>query len=372
MRVLVVTKRQYTNRDLLDDKFGRLRELPLALARRGHEVLGLCLSYSSRSEGESHDVDKSSPARVTWHSLNATAFKPFGLLRFSRHLDAVAAAFQPDVIWACSDSFYGILGTRLARRLSTHCVFDLYDNFESFASTRIPGVLPLYRHAVRTADGVTCVSHALRDMVVQGYGRTKPTLMLSNAVDHDLFRRRDKRDCRRKLGLPINGKLIGTAGALETSRGIEALLRGFELLAKTDETVHLAIAGPRGADVRIPRDPRVHDLGVLRPSEVPLLLGSLDVAAVCNKDSAFGRYCFPQKAYEILACHVPVVAARVGAMELLLADFPEILFEPGDAADFSRAARRQLDRPVLPDVPVPNWDDIAAKLDEFLKVVVNG
>ena len=45
MKILVLTKRQYMGKDLLDDRFGRFRELPLELAKLGHEVTGICLSY---------------------------------------------------------------------------------------------------------------------------------------------------------------------------------------------------------------------------------------------------------------------------------------------------------------------------------------
>ena len=50
MKILLLTKRQYTNKDLLDDRFGRLWVLPHAWAQGGHEVLGLCLSYAHKRE----------------------------------------------------------------------------------------------------------------------------------------------------------------------------------------------------------------------------------------------------------------------------------------------------------------------------------
>ena len=37
MRILVLSKRQYMNKDLIDDLYGRFRELPLALAGLGHK-----------------------------------------------------------------------------------------------------------------------------------------------------------------------------------------------------------------------------------------------------------------------------------------------------------------------------------------------
>ena len=50
MRVVVLTKRQYTNKDVIDDRYGRLWEIPMALAREGHDVTCVCLSYQSSSE----------------------------------------------------------------------------------------------------------------------------------------------------------------------------------------------------------------------------------------------------------------------------------------------------------------------------------
>jgi glycosyltransferase involved in cell wall biosynthesis len=353
-------------RDLLDDAFGRFRELPLALARRGQEVTGICLSYRDRDEGTVIDEDRNAGVRVIWHSVNAGRTKLPGLIRFMRQASKLAHRTQPDVILAFSDSFYGIMGVQLARRLNSKCVFDLYDNFESFGSTSIPGMLPLYKRAVRVADGVTCVSNALMHLVRESYKRDKLTALIPNAIENSVFYPRDKAKCRQALGLPLDATIIGTAGALHKNRGIDALFRGFESPSKHEANIHLAVAGSRDRVTRLPSGPRVHDLGVLPLSKVPLLLSSLDVAVVCNKDSLFGRYCFPQKAYEIIACRVPMVAADVGAMKELMQPHAQYLFKPDDPSDLARAVRAQLDARFVPDVDVPTWDYVAGELERFL------
>ena len=38
MKILVLSKRQYMGKDLLEDRFGRFWELPLELAQLGHDV----------------------------------------------------------------------------------------------------------------------------------------------------------------------------------------------------------------------------------------------------------------------------------------------------------------------------------------------
>jgi hypothetical protein len=92
---------------------------------------------------------------------------------------------------------------------------------------------------------------------------------------------------------------------------------------------------------------------------------------VCNLDSSFGRFCFPQKFFEILACGTPVVAAAVGEVGDLLEAKADCRFPPGSSADLERCVRSQLDRPrPVTDLEVPDWSDRAAELERFLGRVV--
>jgi teichuronic acid biosynthesis glycosyltransferase TuaC len=366
VKILILSKRQYMAKDLLDDRFGRFRELPLELAKLGHEVMGVCLSYRRREEGFTNDLSPDGHGKVAWRSLNLGRFVIPGVINYVSQAKKLVKEFKPDLIWACSDSFHAIFGVWLARLFDMKCVVDLYDNFESFRATQLPGVRPLFKRAVRAADGVTCVSQRLADLVIRSYRRAGPVTVLENAVRTDLFFRRDRVDCRRRLGLPENVTIIGTAGALSASRGIDVLFRGFNLLAAEEKNLHLVIAGARDRGLRIPSGPRVHDLGILPLDQVPILFNALDVAVVCNRDSAFGRYSFPQKVYEILACRTRIVAAAVGTMSDLLASHPECLFEPDSPESLAQAIHRQLANPTILDLQVPTWSDTARRLEAFL------
>lgn len=364
MNVLVLSKRQYTGKDLLDDRYGRLREIPLALAARGHRVQGVCLSYRRRDEGQR--ADTVGDASVDWHSFNARRLVPLLPGNYWRMLDSIARHLQPDVVWACSDAFHIVAGRHLARRLGVPLAVDLYDNFESFAATRLPGVRLAFRTAVREAALVTCVSRPLAELVRVTPGCRGRIAVIENATDPLLFRVREQAACRAALGLPQDALLIGTAGALSASRDIGLLFDAFARLADEQPRLHLVLAGPRDAGLALPSGAHVHDLGQLPLERVALLFAALDVAVVCNRDSAFGRYCFPQKLQEILACGVPVVAAAVGAVEDVLRGEPRSLYAPGDLAGLVTALRGQLANPAACAVAVPSWRDMAARLDELL------
>jgi len=371
MRILVLTKRQYMGKDLLDDRFGRFRELPLELARLGHTVSGITFSYRYRVEGAFSDVTESGDAGITWHSVNLrNDFRP-GIKRYVRYARAIMQNFQPNIVWACSDAYHAIFGYGLARQFQTKCVIDLYDNFEAFKASRIPGVLTLFRKSVRQADGVTCFSTRLADYVAMAYPRSFPTTVIENGVRTDLFYHHDRTDSRRALGLPKNAKIIGTAGALDRSRGIDTLFRAFDMLAADDSQIHLALAGPRKRGLRFPKGLRVHDFQNLPHEKVGAFINALDLAVICYRDSAQGRYSFPQKAYEILACQTPFVAAAVGSMKDLLKPYPAALFEPEDPASLASAIRSQLQNPAPIDIRVPTWRQSAERLGSFFQEVLD-
>jgi glycosyltransferase involved in cell wall biosynthesis len=372
MKVLVLSKRQYMGKDLLDDRFGRFRELPLGLARLQHEVMGITLSYRRREEGTLADFDPAANGSVLWHSFNIRRGWWPRLGRFGNRAIELAADFKPDLIWSGSDAYHAIFGAWLSRRIAARCVIDLYDNFEAFHASRFPGVLPLFRRAVKQADGVTCFSERLAEHIACAYARSKPTAVIENGVKKDIFHHRDQEECRRQLKLPCKATIIGTAGALDNSRGIRTLFQAFQLLQDQAGAVHLALAGPRARRLPVPRGSNIHDLNTLRHEEVPLFINAMDLCVISYRQSPQGQFSFPQKAYEIIACRKPLVAAAVGAMIELLDDYRTCLYLPEDPHSLAAAVQRQLRQKTIIEKEVPSWSDSAQTLAAFLARVRYG
>jgi len=346
------------NKDLLDDRFGRFREIPLALGQKNHKVQGICLSYANKNEGFIKD------GPVLWKSINATRLKLPGLLRFV--IETQRLAKKSDIIWACSDSIYGIIGCLLASKYRVPLVFDLYDNFEYFLAARLPVIKQLYRRAIRKSQAVTCVSRPLAQLVTS-YGKNGSVFVIENGVRKDWFRPMDKKTCREALGLPQHVRLVGTAGALYGNRGIQFLFHAFTILKEKHPDLHLALAGPR--DIPIPLDERVHDMGLLPLEKVPLFMNALDVVVICNRNNDFGKYCFPQKAREIMACDVPLIAAGVGSMKEVLSRHPDWLYAPDDTNDLALVLENRLGDGATEYDNVLSWSDVGSKLESiFLKL----
>lgn len=361
MRILVLAKRQYTGKDLLTDRYGRVFEIPAALSRRGHEVRGLATSYRHREQG---DLGWESLPRMSWRSVNAV---PFGIARYASLLDAWVDGWSPDVVWAGSDMLHAVLAARWARTRGVPLILDLYDNYESFGLSKLPGLTNAFQRACRQAEAVTVVSHTLANYIKSNYALKSPIAVLQNGISKDLFRPRDRQTSRAALGLPSTARIIGTAGAISSDRGIELMFQAFLELAETDADLWLLHAGP--VDRRITRrfgHPRIVNLGMLPLESVPQVISALDVAIVCNRDSNFGRYCFPMKLYEILAMRVPLIAAAVGDVASILSGYPGLLFPPDDLEGLKTCITTQLLRAMVPELPAIDWENCADVLEHTL------
>ena len=352
-------------KDLLNDKYGRFYEIPAELARKGHKVTGLCLSYRYRDE-ILYDGGPPSPNTPAWYSVNLGIAAPIGILRYLRELDKIVDSIKPDVICGCSDAYHAIFARRAAKRHNIPLVIDLYDNFESYGATRVPGVRSGLARSLKMADGISVVSEPLRQHIIDQHGLTQPIIVLGNAIKGELFSPRDQANCRKRLGLPDDRILIGTAGALHRNRDIQTLYNAFEELRSDNNGIHLVLAGPRGKSAKMPTGEDVHDLGMLAHSDVAIMSSALDLGIICNTNSEFGRYCYPQKFFEILACRTPVIAAAVGALQEMLAPYGWALYQPGEPMSLASGIRELLANPRMPDLPIPDWETRASELESLL------
>lgn len=364
MRIAFLCKRKYMGKDVILDRYARLYEIPYQLARLGHEVRGYCFSYQNHSRGRwEHEA---LPGKLTWESGSAGFGYVAGLLIYPFNLKQRLGGFAPDVIIGASDIPHVALGAWLAKRFEVPYVADLYDNFESFGQARLPGMVASLRRAVRDAALVTTTSELLKEFVVQEYSARGEVMAMPSTVDRQVFRPLDRLASRRALGLPEHAHLIGTAGGLHRDKGIDTLYAAWQHIAAKYPDTHLVLAGPLDQRLPPPTGERVHYLGQLPHARTAELFSALDVGVIYLRDTAFGRYCFPQKAYEMLACGLPIVAAGVGVMPGLLAATPAALYRPDDAEDLQRALSYQLAARSGIDTPIRDWEQLVSEMNRKL------
>lgn len=366
MRVLVLTKRHTSGKDLIEERYGRAYELAAGLSKIGNDVRGVAVDY--RNKGPTlRTIPGDRNADIAWESVSVDWNRPWRSYGAVRRLTDQS---DPEILWCSGDALQIIMGARIARQARIPVVCDLYDNYEAFWPSRIPGIRWAFIQAVRHAGGVTCVSEPLAARVRNAYQRRGPIQVIENGFDPDLFGNLRRSDIRSDLGYTEEQILIGTTGSLRKRRGIRTLLQAFSEIHEMLPSARLLLAGPLDLRAGIPEGAGVDYLGILPPTKIPRLLKILDVGVICNQDNAFGRYCYPLKFPEMLESGIPIVAANVGALRQIFEGEPFRLYQPRNPESLAEAIIGQIQNPTLPDIKPMTWNTLSRSLDKFLASIL--
>jgi len=354
MKFVFLCKRRPQGKDLLTRPYGRFYYLPKYLAEKGHEVNLLLLSHKNEPK---ITVTKD---RINWTSITIMKQGPFAYVREAKK---IIQQRKPHWIVGLSDTYYGILAQRLGKKYNIRSLIDAYDNFESY----IPWLKPLHalwRKSLSKATLVTAAGPSLIDLLRQ-FRPDKPTEIISMAAD-PIFKSMDKIECRQKLGLPVDKKLIGYSGStIHASRGIDILFAAFDSLKQEDPDVELVLTGRKGRNITIPSE--ANWLGYIPDADMPLLLNSLDVLVVLNQPSAFGNYSYPIKLYEAMRCKVPVVVTETLSTKWIMQNHENLLIEPGSAEKLSDTLKYAMDLGRVNYGEQLDWDTIGADFEKLLR-----
>jgi glycosyltransferase involved in cell wall biosynthesis len=346
MRLLLLTKRYYMTKDIILEEYGRQYELAVQLARLGWDIKALCLNYRS-----AWGMEVIHRGGIEWRSYSALSSWPL----WYRHAVREIKAWNPGVIMGCSDPLH-IIAAYLARPDDTPLAVDLHDNLECKGMMKFPGFERYVDKAIDSANLVTCVSEPLRQKIAAEYDPPGVVTLLENAIPEHFQNVDETKDSsRRKYDLDGADKIIGVAGSLYRSRGMETILTGFGLLREKNPALVLALAGPTDLKTKAFEREGIRYFGNLDWKSVPSFMNTFDVGIVPNIQPLFADYCFPQKAVELCALSIPLVAADFGVMKSMAAGSAQVLYRADDPGDFARAVLFQLDHRMHLPVSVRNW-----------------
>lgn len=281
-------------------------------------------------------------------------------------LRSLASRLHPKVFlanWAYPDGWAGI---QAAHRLELPVVLQLLGSDINFMATDPIRRLHI-QEALTRASLVTTVSVPLRHKAL-GLGiPPEKVIVLPNGVDTTLFQPSDRLSSRRKLGLPIDHKLVLFVGHLVPEKGPLLLL---EALAELPADVRLLMVGAGPLQTRLNDQARALGLSdrirwarEVPHERIPLFMSACDCLALPSL-----REGEPNAVLEALAAGRPVAASRVGGVPQLVADGAQgYLCKAGNAQDLARALLLTLDRKWDPQelaasVSGRTWQASASKL----------
>jgi teichuronic acid biosynthesis glycosyltransferase TuaC len=361
MRILYLCKRHYMGHDVIEDKYARLYEHPYQLAELDHNVLGVCLSYRKcSSKDEQHSTIK---GNLKWKGLSLGLLN-LNVFTYLIGLLKCAKEFRPNIVMASSDCLQIIIGAWIAKKCGAKFIADLYDDYETFGLARIPFIKALYRHALSKADLITCVSVSLTHHIKNQYKPIYGVTTLVSTINQEIFKKYNKATSRDFFKLPSSALLVGTAGGLTLDKGIRPVYQACLELLDKNPNVHAVFAGGEDKEFKVPAHPRIHFLGKLSHNHIALLFSALDVGIIYLRDTQYGRLSFPQKAYEMLACGIPIVAADVGDMKNIFDH--NALYKADDHRALLSTLEVQLNNKSVNTQEVPTWESTIQKLNIIL------
>lgn len=355
MRYALLCKRYYTNRDLIEDRFGRLYHLPLELRKLGHEGLVIAADYRSMRRRETVE------GRLKFCSIPALSG---GGLGFVASASRAIKAFRPEVLVASGDIHFGLLGHALARRLDIPFVFDIYDDYSAFALARVPGMRSAFCATLKRADMLVSASIPLASKL---RGLNPVVTVIENGVDAAIFRPLDKARVRAELGISDRETVIGFFGSIAKNRGLEHLIEARRIVAQHRPATRLLLAGRNQIGLCLSA-PGIDYRGMLAQDLLPKLINACDVVAVPYLPDPQVNMSNACKIAEYVSCGVPVVTTRVSNFAEIFAATPQAVCEPGDAHALAQAILRQIEAPAILSLEsrLFTWAALAKKLESEL------
>lgn len=214
----------------------------------------------------------------------------------------------------------GTAGIRMGRTLGIPVVLSARGS-DLNLYPQILAIRPRIRQNLKDCQHLICVCSDLRAKALELGAAPEKISVIGNGVDVQRFQRIDCTDARRKLGLPLGGRILLSVGNLNARKGFDLLLKAFARLPHSD--LFLVIVGDgkekKKLELRAENlglNGRVFLPGVVLNRNLPDWYSAADLFVLASS-----REGWPNVLCEAQAMGLPAVATRVGGV-------PEVLDDP--------------------------------------------
>ncbi len=262
-------------------------------------------------------------------------------------LPSQLARFEPDLIYAEEEPFSLACwrAARIAQARNLPFVFYTYENLPRPLRWHR---LKLVRRCLSAAAGAFAGNRDAQK-VLRRRGFRRPIAVLpAYGVDGKVFRPRLQSACRRALGWPVAGRIVGYVGRFLPEKGVEDLIRA---VAQLPDSVRLALvgAGPYLLALRLCAQQWLGERATFYPpvprAKVATVMGALDALVLPSRTTQQWKEQFGRVLPEALACGRWVVGSSSGEIPHVLGD-RRLVFPEGSPQALARKLRSLLTRRV--------------------------
>lgn len=201
-------------------------------------------------------------------------------------------------------------------------------------------------YVLNTADCIITVSNSnLR--CIEKLDVDTPVKVISNGFNDKIFRPMNSEECRKNLNLPINKKIILTAGNLVEVKGHKYLIEAMREVINHKKNVLCIIIG--SGKLKNKMENQISKCGLKdyiklvgweQHSKIPIWMNACDLFVLPSLRESFGVV-----QIEAMSCGKPVVATcNGGSEEIIISDNYGFLIPPGNSKELGKSILRSLDK----------------------------
>ena len=193
----------------------------------------------------------------------------------------------------------------------------------------------IYYHKKNLA-GVVCGNKDAIN-IIRGFGTNIPTKLIYWGVNLKTFIPKDRNDCRTKLNLPKNVKIIGYFGKIYKEKGLEKLVRAIERLTNW----HLILVGSGDYKGELENlvsslniKTRVYFYDFVKLGELGDYYNALDAYVLPTYTTKDVKEQYGRVLVEAMSCRIPIIGSTCGAIEEVLEGYPaHVIFNEYELPD---------------------------------------
>lgn len=221
-------------------------------------------------------------------------------------------------------------------------------------------------YAIKNATHLITVSHFLKRKIISLGINDEKIEVIYNGKNKEFYPR-NKVEVRRKLGLPLDKKIILNVGVLTPIKGTVYLINAFADLIKERDDLLLIIIGEGPLRSELENKARslnleqyVQFIGFVPNEELVFWFNAADLFVLPSLGEGFGIVII-----EALSCGIPVVASNIGGIpEIINEDHLGILVPPENTKELSTGILQAINKKwnrnsLIERSKYYSWDNVA-------------
>jgi glycosyltransferase involved in cell wall biosynthesis len=244
---------------------------------------------------------------------------------------------------------------------------------------------------VDRSKGIIVVNNRLKEKYKELFGvNDEKILVARNGINIEKFDIKEKKQIyREEFNLPVNKKIIGYVGRLETlgqGKGADILIQAIKIIEKDKNDVLLCFVGGPIKRIRQYQDfakkigleqKNIIFVNQVKHKLIPRYLKSFDILVMpFPRTEHYIYYMSPLKLFEYMASKIPIIASDLPSVREILNEQNSVLVEPDNPERLSQGIRKILEddglaekisNQAFQDVQKYTWQKRAEQILGFVK-----